>query len=165
LITRAGVLLFRGSESNGPTLEAMRDTAKALRVELQPIEVGRLTDLEGAFSTLRDQQIGALVVGDHAFFIANPGPITALAAKHRLPSIGPLELASSGGLIAYGVVFSDQFRRAAVFVDKILKGAKPSELPVERATKFITVVNSKTAKALGIEMPNSILVRADQVIE
>jgi putative tryptophan/tyrosine transport system substrate-binding protein len=164
-MSRAGVLLFRGSESNGPTLEAMRNTANALRMELHPVEVGGLADLEGAFSALASREIAALVVADHAFFIANPGPVAALAAKHRLPSIGPLELGSNGGLMAYGVVFSDQFRRAAVFVDKILKGAKPGELPVERATKFITVVNVKTAKALGIEMPTSILLRADEIIE
>src|SRR5262249_41934958 len=152
------------SESNGPLLDAMRHTANTLRIELQPIEVGELADLEGAFSRLADQQISALVVGDHAFFVANPSAITALATRYQFPSIGSLELASSGGLLAYGVDFAEQFRRAAVFVDKILKGEKPGALPIERSTKFITVVNIKTAKALGIEMPTSILLRADEVI-
>ena len=136
-----------------------------MRLALQPIEVGRTTELEHAFSALGGRQIGALVVTDHAFFIANADTIAALAAKHRLPSIGPLELAASGGLIAYGVNFTEQFRRAAVFVDKILKGAKPGDIPVEQATNFITIVNIKTAKALGLEAPPTFLARADEVIE
>ena len=148
-----------------PMLEAMSDTAKALRVRLQSIDIGKPTELEGAFSTLANQQVGALIVGDHAFFIANANAIITLAAKHRLPSIGPLDLAASGGLMAYGVNFSDQFRRAAVFVDKILKGAKPGDIPVEQATKFETIVNLKTAKAIGVSLPTSILLRADEVIE
>jgi len=85
--------------------------------------------------------------------------------QRRLPSIGFLEYAAAGGLVAYGVNFPELFRRAAYFVDKILKGAKPGDLPVERATKFETIVNLKTANALGIELPTSILLRADQVIE
>jgi putative ABC transport system substrate-binding protein len=136
-----------------------------LRIGLQPIEVDRPTDLEGTFSAWVDQQIDALVVPDHAFFISNAKVIAALTAKHRFPSIGSLELATSGGLMAYGVDFSEQFRRAAVFVDRILKGAKPRDIPVERATKFITIVNLKTAKALNLEVPAPVLARADEVIE
>jgi putative ABC transport system substrate-binding protein len=164
-MSRAAVFLFRGSAGNGPMLEAMGNTAKALRIEFQAIEVGSSTDLEGAFSALANQQMGALVVGDHALFIANADAISDLAAKHRLPSIGPLELAGSGGLMAYGVNFSDQFRRAAVFVDKILRGAKPGDIPVEQATKFELVVNLKTAKALGLEIPPTLHARADEVVE
>ncbi len=164
-MTRAGVLLLRDNVSNGPLLETLRDTAKALGMGLQQIEVGRPTDLEGAFSAWADHQIDALVVPDHAFFISNASAIAALSAKHRFPTIGSLELATSGGLMAYGVNFSEQFRRAAVFVDKILKGSKPGDIPVERATKFITIVNLKTAQTLGIEMPTSILLRANEVIE
>jgi putative ABC transport system substrate-binding protein len=163
--TRAGVFLFRGSAVNGHVLETMEDTAKALKIGLHPLEVGRPTDLEDAFSTLANQKVGALVVTDHALFIANAKAITALAAKHRLPSIGPLELAASGALMAYGVNFLDQFRRAAVFVDKILKGAKPGDIPVEQPTKFELVLNLKTAKALGLEVPPTLLARADAVIE
>jgi putative ABC transport system substrate-binding protein len=163
--TRAGVLLLRDNVSNGPMLEAMGETAKALRIELKAIEVGRSADLEGAFFSLDQQQIGAVVTTDHAFFIANARTITALAATRRLPSIGPLELAAGGGLMAYGVNFADQFRRAAVFVEKILKGAKPGDIPVEQATKFETVINLKTAKALGLDVPPTPLARADEVIE
>jgi putative ABC transport system substrate-binding protein len=163
--SRAGVFLFRGSEGNGSIVEVLETTAKALSIELQLIEVERPTDLEGAFSALTNQQIGALVIGDHALFIANADVIAALAAKHGLPSIGHLDLPAKGGLMAYGVNFPDQFRRAAVFVDKILRGAKPGDIPVERPTKFMMTVNAKTAKALGIELPTSILLRADEVIE
>jgi putative ABC transport system substrate-binding protein len=164
-MARAGVLLFRGSAMNRPMLEAMEHTAKALGVDLQPIEVDRPTDLEGAFSLFANQQVDGLVVGDHVFFRINARPINVLAEKHRLPSIGRLELATAGGLMAYGVDFLDQFRRAAVFVDKILKGTKPREIPVEQATKFITIVNLKTAKALGLTVPDALLARADEVIE
>jgi putative tryptophan/tyrosine transport system substrate-binding protein len=164
-MTRAGVFLFPGSITNSSVLEAIGVTARTLGVGLQLVEVGRLADLESAFSALADQQIDALVLGDHAFFIVNADVIAALAAKHRFLSIGPLELARDGGLMAYGVNFPDQFRRAAVFVDKILKGTKPGDIPVEQATKFEFVINLKTAKLLGLTMPPTLLVRADEVIE
>jgi putative ABC transport system substrate-binding protein len=164
-MTRAGVLLVRNNPSNLNVLEAMGATAKALKVELQPIEVGRQTEYDSAFSTWADQQIGALVVTDHAQLLANVNAIAALAAKHRFPSIGPLELPSSGGLVGYGVNFSDMFRRAASFVDKILKGVKPGDIPVEQATKFKLVLNLKTAKGLGLDIPPMLSARADELIE
>jgi putative ABC transport system substrate-binding protein len=160
-----GVLLIRDNEMNGPSLEVMEGTAKALGVELEPFEVRGPADFESAFSAWTSKQIGAVVVGDHAFLVAGSDAIAALAAKHRLPSIGPLELAASGGLMAYGVNFSDMFRRAAVFVDKILKGARPGDIPVEQAAKIQTIVNRTTAKALGIDVPTTLLLRADEVIE
>ena len=164
-LTRVGVLLIRDNVMNGPSLEVMEGTAKALGVGLQPFEARGPADFESAFSVWADQQIGAVVVGDHAFLITSTDAIAILAAKHRLPSIGPLELAASGGLIAYGVNFSDMYRRAAVFVDKNLKGAKPGDIPVEQAAKIITIVNIRTAKTIGIEMPTTLLLRADEVIE
>ena len=91
--------------------------------------------------------------------------IAAIAARRRIASIGPLELAAAGGLIGYGVDFPAMYRRAAVFVDKILKGAKPGDLPIQRPTKFLTVVNLKAAKALGLEVPPEVLTTADEVIE
>jgi putative tryptophan/tyrosine transport system substrate-binding protein len=97
--------------------------------------------------------------------IANAPAIAKLASRQRLPASGWPDFAAAGGLMAYGVNYLDMFRRAATFVDKILKGAKPADLPVERATKFETIVNLKTAKALGTELPTSLLLRADQVIE
>ena len=164
-LTRVGVLLIRDNEMNGPSLEVMEGTAKALGVGVEPFEARGPVDFESAFSAWTAKQIGAVVVGDHAFLVSNTDAIAALATKHRFPSIGPLELAVSGGLMAYGVNFSDMYRRAAVFVDKILKGAKPGDIPVEQVTKIQTIVNIRTAKALGIEVPTSLLLRADVVIE
>jgi hypothetical protein len=100
---------------------------------------------------------------DHAQLLANAGTIAALAVRHRLPSIGPLELPPAGGLLAYGVDFSVMFRRAAMLVDKILKGAKPGDIPVEQAAKFKSVINLKTAKALDIDMPPTLLALTDEV--
>ena len=94
-----------------------------------------------------------------------PKPVAALAARHRLLSIGPLKLPTSGGLFGYEVKFSDFFRRAASFVDKILEGTKPGDIPIEQAAKFKSIANLKTAKMLGINMPTSILLRADEVVE
>jgi putative ABC transport system substrate-binding protein len=164
-LTGVGVLLIRDNEMNGPSLEVMEGTAKALGVGIQSFEARGPADFESAFSSWIDEKIGAVVVGDHAFLVANTDVIAALATKHRLASIGPLELAASGGLMAYGVNFSDMFRRAAVFVDKILKGAKPGDIPVEQAAKIQTIVNRKAAKSIGIELPTSLLLRADEVIE
>jgi ABC-type uncharacterized transport system substrate-binding protein len=164
-LTGVGVLLIRDNEMNGPSLEVMEGTAKALGVRIQSFEARGPADFESAFSSWIDEKIGAVVVGDHAFLVANTDVIATLATKHRLASIGPLELAASGGLMAYGVNFSDMYRRAAVFVDKILKGAKPGDIPVEQAAKIQTIVNRKAAKSIGIELPTSLLLRADEVIE
>jgi putative ABC transport system substrate-binding protein len=164
-LTRVGVLLIRGNVMNGPSLEMMESTAKVLGVGLEPFEARGPADFEGAFSAWASKEIGAVVVGDHAFLVAASDAIAALAAKHRLPSIGPLELAANGGLMAYGVNFSDMFRRAAAFVDKILKGAKPGDIPVEQATRIQTIVNVRTAKSIGIQVPTTLLLRADEVIE
>jgi putative ABC transport system substrate-binding protein len=114
---------------------------------------------------LADQQVGALVMVDHAQFSFNANAIAALAVKHRLPSIGPLEVPASGGLMGYGVNFFELFRRAAYFVDKILKGAKPGDIPIEQATKFKLVLNLRTAKALGVDIPPLLSARAEEVIE
>jgi putative tryptophan/tyrosine transport system substrate-binding protein len=164
-LTRVGVLLIRDNEMNGPSLEVMEGTAKALGMGLEPFEARGPADFESAFSAWTAKQIGAVVVGDHAFLVSNTDAIAALATKRRFPSIGPLELAVSGGLMAYGVNFPDMYRRAAVFVDKILKGTKPGDIPVEQVTKIQTIVNIRTAKALGIEVPTTLLLRSDEVIE
>jgi ABC-type uncharacterized transport system substrate-binding protein len=105
------------------------------------------------------------VILEDAVFVSNARAIADLAAKYRLPSAGFNEFAEAGGLIGYGVDFLEMYRRAAVFVDKILKGAKPADIPVEQATKFAVVTNMKTAKALGLDVPTSLLLRSDEVIE
>jgi putative ABC transport system substrate-binding protein len=111
------------------------------------------------------KRVRGLVVFEDSMLLANAPALAALALKHRLPSCGWLDFAVAGGLLAYGVSFPDLFRRAATYVDKILKGAKPADLPVERATKFETILNLKTAKALGLDVPPILLARADEVIE
>jgi hypothetical protein len=124
-----------------------------------------LTEFDNALSAWAAPQAGGFVMQDHGFLLANSDTIAALAIRHRLVSIGPLELPTSGGLFGYGVKFSDFFRRAAFFVDKILKGTKPGDIPIEQAAKFKSIVNLKTAKMIGIDLPTSILLRAEEVIE
>ena len=111
------------------------------------------------------RRVGALVVLDDNTLIVNALGIAKLASEQRLPASGWPDFAVAGGLMGYGVNYVDLFRRAATFVDKILKGTKPADIPVERVTKFETVVNLKTAKSLAIDMPTSLLLRADEVIE
>jgi putative tryptophan/tyrosine transport system substrate-binding protein len=164
-MTKAGVFLLRDNPSNASILQVMGTTANALSVQLHPYEIRTPAEFENAFAAMRDQQVSALVVVDHAFFIDNAEVIAALAVKHGLPSAGTLEFAASGGLMAYGVNFPEMFRRSANFVDKILKGYKPGDIPVEQATKFKSVLNLKTAKSLDMTIPPSLLVRADEVIE
>jgi putative ABC transport system substrate-binding protein len=110
-------------------------------------------------------RLDAVAIIEDAMLNVNPEAIAALAMKHRLPSAGNREFAEAGGLIGYGVNWPDIFRRAAYFVDKILKGAKPGDIPVEQPTKFDLVVNLITAKALGLTVPPALLARADEVIE
>jgi putative tryptophan/tyrosine transport system substrate-binding protein len=130
-----------------------------MRLSLSPNE------FEGAFVAMANKHVDAVAIIEDAVFLPNPRVIADLASKNRLPSAGSAEFAQAGGLIGYGVHRLELFRRAAYFVDKILKGAKPADLSVEQPTKFEVVANLKTARALGLEMPTSILLRADEVIE
>jgi putative ABC transport system substrate-binding protein len=164
-MTRVGVLLNANTPANTHVLTAMGAAAKALKLDLHPIEVLGPAEFDSAFSAWAKKKIQALVVSDNSLFTTNATAIAALAAKQRLPSIGPLELTESGGLMAYGVTWAEQWRRAAYFVDKILKGEKPGDLPIEQARKFDFVVNLKAAKALGLKFPQSMALRADRVIE
>jgi len=164
-LSRVGVLLKRDNPVNVPALRAMEHTARPLKLLLRPVEVRDPADLENAVSALVKEQAGAIVLFEEAMLIAQAGRIADLARKHQLPAIGFIEYTRAGGLLAYGVNFPDLWRRAASFVDKILKGAKPENLPIEQSTKFELVINLKTAKALGLAIPPSLLRRADQVIE
>jgi len=166
-IRRVGVLLADDNPANRDVLEKMGVAAEALKLDLRPILVRSPTDLESAISAATEDEIAGLEAVDNAMFTSKAGEaaIATIAAKRRLPSIGSLGFARSGGLLGYGVSFPDMWRRAAVFVDKILKGAKPGDIPIEQATKFQTIVNLKTAKALGVEIPPLLLASADEVIE
>jgi putative ABC transport system substrate-binding protein len=165
-MTRAGVLLQRGNPLNDITMKAMTAAAPALKVELRPIEVDVPGDLEGALAVVGSTPMDGLVITDANVFLTNESVIAAIAGKCRVPSIAAPIVASRGAaLVGYGVDFTAMFRRAAVFVHKILKGADPADIPIEQPTQFRTVINLKTAKALGVEIPPAVLLRADEVIE
>ena len=164
-LTDVGVLLNPVNPANAPIVPAVRRTAESLKLKLHQFGARRADEIEAAFAEMASKRIGALVVIDDATLIANAKALAQVALRQRLPSIGWTDYAVAGGLLSYGINFTDMFRRAATFVDKILKGANPNDLPVERATKFETIVNLKTAKALGIEVSTSLLLRADEVIE
>jgi putative ABC transport system substrate-binding protein len=149
-----------------PSLKGIEAAAERLKVELHLVGVQDPKDLESTFSAMAGGRVEALVVFPDGMFLAQTPLIIGLAARHRLPTMyGVKEYAEAGGLMTYGPNVSDMFRSGASFVDKILKGAKPAELPVEQPTKFELVINLKTAKALGLTVPQALLARADEVIE
>jgi putative ABC transport system substrate-binding protein len=164
-LARAAVLLHPDSTLGTAVLSAMRPTASALGIEIQRFDARDAGELEATFAAMSREGMQAMVMLDHPRFIAHRKQIAELALARRIAAIGYDELAESGGLFGYGVNFSDLWRRVAYFVDRIFKGARPDQLPVEQATKFDFVVNARTARALGMLIPNSILVSADRVIE
>jgi putative tryptophan/tyrosine transport system substrate-binding protein len=165
-LAKAAVLLNADNPAGSQLiLRELEPTAKALKVELLTFEARGPGDFEGAFAAMVSQQIGAVVLHEDPTLNASSKTIVDIVARHRLPTCGFPEFVAAGGLMAYGIHFPDLDRRAATFVDKILKGAKPADLPVERSTKFTTIVNLRTARAIGIDIPTSILLRADEVIE
>jgi putative tryptophan/tyrosine transport system substrate-binding protein len=140
--------------------------ARALGVAVDFVEIRRPEDLDTAFTEMTRKRADALVVLPWATLFYQRSRIVALAAKHRLPALYTYrEYVEPGGLMSYGPDLADSHRRSAIYVDRILKGAKPADLPVEQATKFELVINRKTAKALGLTIPPSLLQRADQVID
>jgi putative tryptophan/tyrosine transport system substrate-binding protein len=146
--------------------KALQQAAKTMSVTLQRVEVREPSEFEGAFARMTQEHVEALLVLPHPIFMTHRTRLVALAAARQLPTIwGPFrEFVDAGGLMAYGPSLRDQYRRAAYFVDKILKGAKPADLPVEQPMKFELVINLKTAKALGLTIPPHILFQADEVI-
>jgi putative ABC transport system substrate-binding protein len=152
--------------SYAPTLKALEGAAHHLGLQLQVVTARTAADLEQAFSAMARAQVQAAVVFGYAAYMAARQHVAELAMRHRLPTVFTWrDHVEAGGLMSYGPDFGDLVRRSAIFVDKILKGAKPADLPVEQATKFELVINLKTAKLLGITVPPSVLVRADHVIE
>ena len=164
-IKRIAVLINPANAASAMQVEAIRVAAKALKLELQAVEVRNAKEFGETFSAMAREHIDAIVVATDTLFRANAVEVANLAAKQRLPSIGPKEFAAAGGLIGFGADDAEVYRHAAYFVDRIIKGARPDELPIERATKLALVINLKTAKALGITIPQSLLLRADQVIQ
>jgi putative ABC transport system substrate-binding protein len=155
-----------GERTDKDTLKGTELAARALGVRLQFVDARGPTDFDRAFSDMTRVQTGALTVLPSAMFFNERRRLVDLAAKTRLPAVYPgREFVDAGGLMAYGPNLADLFRRAATYVDKILKGAKPTDLHIEQPTKFELAINLKTAKALGLTIPPSLLQRADQVIE
>ncbi len=155
-----------GSQASRTQWKALEQAALSIRVQPLLLEVRTREELGSAIERGVAQGAGALAVGADSLTVANGTLIAGLAAKLRIPAMFQYrEPLADGGLISFGVNYPDQYRRVAAFVDKILKGAKPGDLPMEQPTKFDLVVNLKTAKALGITIPQSVLIRADEVIE
>jgi putative ABC transport system substrate-binding protein len=146
--------------------EQLATTAQSLGLEVQLLDVRKPEDIVRAFDTAIAWRADAMLVGNDTVTQANRRQVVELAAKHRLPSMyHAREFVDAGGLMTYGVSYPDLYRRAATFVDKILKGARPADLPIEQPTKFELVINVKTAKALVLDVPPMLLARADEVIE
>jgi putative ABC transport system substrate-binding protein len=163
---RIAVLFNPDAPSSNPALKALEEAGRTLRVHLQPVGVRTAAELEGAFAAMARARAQAVLVLGTAVFLAERQHVAELAMKHRLPTMSNLkDVVEAGGLMSYSANWDDLFRRGAIYVDKILKGAKPADLPVEQATKFELVINLKTAKTLGLTIPPSLLARADQVIE
>jgi putative ABC transport system substrate-binding protein len=168
-VSRVAVLWQPGGHGERTDKDMRKEAevaARALGVRLQLVEARGPADLDRAFSDMTKARAGALTVLPSAMLFTERRRLADLAARNRLPAVYPArEYVDAGGLMAYGANVADLFRRAATYVDKILKGAKPPDLPVEQPTKFELVINLKTAKALGLTIPQSLLQRADEVIQ
>ena len=165
-VTRVGVLINPASTYTPPFLRERDGAARALGLQLRLLEVNDPTEFEKAFAARATEGIGALMVQTNAMFITHRKRIVDLVAKSRLPAVyGEREFVDAGGLMFYGASLADMYRDAAVYADKILKGARPADLPVEQPTKLELIINFKTAKALGLTIPPSVLARANHVVE
>jgi putative ABC transport system substrate-binding protein len=165
-LSRVAVLSNPSSPSIPPQMREIEVTAHALGVQLQHLEVRGPDDFERVFQAARKERAGALIALDDAFVFAHRARIVTLARKNQLPAIyGFREFVDAGGLVSYAANLADMYRRAATYVDKILKGAKPADLPVEQPTKFEFIINLKAAKQIGLTIPPNVLTRADRVIK
>ena len=165
-LRRVAVLSHTGNAGNQIQLERANTAARLLNVQIIPVPISSPEDFESVFRTGQRQGHEALLLLDNPFFLTHRVQLGQLAASSRVPAIyGFRELVGAGGLMSYGADLPDLYRRAATYVDKILRGARPTELPVEQPTKFEFVINAKTAKSLGITIPQSLLLRADEVIQ
>src|SRR5262245_36083235 len=165
-MTRVAVLRDPTHGSGAMQLAAIQAMAPSLGVEVTPVGLRDAGDIERGVSAFARSPNGGLIVTAGAAPILHSDLIVALAARHKLPAVyTERSFVAGGGLVSYGIDFVDQYRRAAGYVDRILKGEKPADLPVQGPTKFQLVINQKTAKALGITVPQSVLARADEVID
>ena len=169
VITRGSPIAYMWNPSNPGNVSAWEQTKKVapmMKLAVQPAPLSAAAELDGAFVRMAKQRIGGLLVGADGLLLAQRARLAELALKHRLPAMYSFrEHAEAGGLMAYSADWDALRRRAAVFVDKTLKGARPAELPIEQPNKFEFVINRKTAHALGLIIPPSLLARADEVID
>jgi len=165
-LSRVALLSNPANPGNTPQVQFGQDAGRALGLQIQALKASTPGEIDRAFAVMTEERAGGLVILVDAALLDHRARIVDLAARHRLPAIfGLSEFTDAGGLMAYGPNRMAMFHHAATYVDKILKGAKPGDLPVEQPTKFELIVNMKTVKALAIKIPDSILVRADKVIE
>ncbi len=165
-LLRIAVLLNPDNAGHAPMLENIRGAAQRTDKQVQVVRAGTTEEIERGFAAMTSGRADALIILGDTFFLQQIRQIAGFALKRRLPSIATIpEYAEAGGLMSYGSNITAGFRRAATYVDKILKGAKPGDLPIEQPTTYELVVNSRTAKALGIAIPQELLLRADKVIE
>jgi putative ABC transport system substrate-binding protein len=165
--TKFGVLWDRTAPSYRPILDAAEAVGGRLGVQLRTVGVSTVAEYDGAFATMAQGRVDAVLVHSSALTVRhNPRLLAELALKHRLPTMftGRVNVVA-GGLMSYGPDLADMTRRAAVYIDKILKGAKPADLPVEQASRYLLIINLKPARALGLTIPPSISARADEIIE
>jgi putative ABC transport system substrate-binding protein len=165
-LTRVAVIWDPATPSHAPGLKAVEAVAPSLDLHVQTLAVRNATEFHSAFSTMVRDRVGAVLVLSTPLFMGEAKQLAELALKYRLPTMfGPREHVEAGGLLSYGPDRADLYRRAAAYVDKVLKGANPAELPVQQATKFEMVINLTTAQALGLQVPQSVLLRANDVIQ
>ena len=159
-------ILWNPSNTNDAVLKSLQITARQVSGSSFLMEAQSPSGIESAFARAATDRIEGVIVSPDGFFLQQASQIAGLATRHRLPCISPYrEITESGGLMSYGRNVADSFRRAAAYVDKILRGAKPADLPIEQPTRLELVVNLKTAKALGLTIPPSVLARADEIID
>ena len=164
-LSRVAVLGNSGSATHSAVLKNVITSAQKLGIQVVSVEAQTPEQIERGFSSMPHERIGAVIIALDAFLAQQRKQIADLAVKFRLPSIFNSAYAEAGGLIGYSQRTGENYQRAAVYVDKILKGAKPSDLPVEQPTKFELIINRRTANALGLTIPQSLLISADKVIE
>jgi putative ABC transport system substrate-binding protein len=164
--TRIGILWNPTTPSHGPAVQAVEAVGEKLGVQLLLVPARTVEEFDAAFSTMTRERMGGFLAIASPLSFSQRVPLAELALKHRLQGMfGSRENVEAGGLMSYGADYNELHRRAALYIDKILKGAKPADLPVEQASKYELIINLKTANALGLTIPESLLLRADKVIE
>lgn len=165
-LARAAVLVNPDTSVHRAIVKSARAAGQQMGIDVRPLEARSAAEIERGFAALRREGVAGLLVADDAFFRGQRRQIAELALKHRVPAMAPWrEYAAAGGLISYGQNVADSFRRAATYVDRILKGARPGELPIEQPTRIHLAINRSTARTLGLDLPQELLLRADELID